>query len=139
MDQFWHWLLELPRLWQRWSMEGPETLSSTILWGHHLFFWGRMGKLLEFIAALAIVADILGPEKLRLYGQWLERASKGEEKTTFGRIVETLWTGLSGQWLFQILLFAIVWVLERPNADKWIKSISLVFLMIGFHFDLLAS
>jgi hypothetical protein len=46
-------------LWQ--AGEIPRDLT---LWGHHLFFWERLGKMLEFVGALAIVVDLLGADRL---------------------------------------------------------------------------
>jgi hypothetical protein len=33
----------------------------------------------------------------------------------------------------------IAWLLESPKVENWIKITSLIFLLVGFHFDLLAS
>ena len=41
--------------------------------------------------------------------------------------------------LDMIVVEPFAWLLERPLLDKLIKSLSLVFLIVGFHFDLLAS
>jgi hypothetical protein len=50
---------------QAWSLwlQGDIPRGFT-LWGHHLFFWERLGKILEFVGALAVVIDLLGADRL---------------------------------------------------------------------------
>jgi len=38
-----------------------------------------------------------------------------------------------------VIIRRIAWLLERPKVENWFRIISLIFLVIGFHFDLLAS
>lgn len=56
-------------LWEAWSrwFEGrlPDDAE---LWGMSLVFWGRLGKLLQFIAGLTVVLDLIGAERLRAWG-----------------------------------------------------------------------
>ncbi len=46
---------------------------------------------------------------------------------------------------FSVLFFDFLvirrtaWLLERPKVESWFKIISLIFLLVGFHFDLLSS
>src|ERR1051326_7530987 len=37
---------------------------STLIWGHPLIFWDRLGQVMEFVGALAVVVDLLGAERL---------------------------------------------------------------------------
>lgn len=159
----------------------------TVLYGLKLFWWARIGKGLEFIAALSIIADILGPERLRSYGKWLKSSVLGEGGLVFlislssvmllCFMVYTIYRAvhmdlfLHGNFLVKIgIIFAamlianligaplvgllvgflavflvakpieaLVWVLEKRNGDKWLKSVSLILLLAGFHFDLLGS
>jgi hypothetical protein len=37
---------------------------STLMWGHPLIFWDRLGQVMEFVGALAVVVDLLGAERL---------------------------------------------------------------------------
>jgi hypothetical protein len=35
--------------------------------------------------------------------------------------------------------YALAWLLEKPNAEQWLKVFWLSFIIVGFHFDLLGS
>jgi hypothetical protein len=37
---------------------------SSLMWGHPLVFWDRLGQVMEFVGALAVVIDLLGAERL---------------------------------------------------------------------------
>ncbi|MEU7754393.1 hypothetical protein AB0B57_10160 [Micromonospora sp. NPDC049101] len=39
--------------------------SGLSLWGHTMFWWGRLGKVLQFAAALVAIVDLLSPNWLR--------------------------------------------------------------------------
>ena len=58
--------------WSAWANGSTEQLT---LWGHTMLFWGRAGKIVQFAAALAIVAEILGPERIRAYGASMKTVS----------------------------------------------------------------
>lgn len=224
--------------WQLWfsGMLEPHFL----LWGVPLFWWGRIGKLVEFASAGTIIADILGPERIRVYGSslhqrftlemakqvlrnyfsfgniiiryfatsdsseedqlldqflatkygvisailgsvltfwllysygtigwFLENISQSFQsefllvalvKLGFGGFVGLLIWGCAMYIVLPIFLFAAIlffvgfasafdalvieplaWILERPLVDRYIKVLSLLLLIIGFHFDILAS
>jgi hypothetical protein len=53
-------------VWSVWSAGGSTTSMS--LWGLSLLWWGRIGKLMEFAAGLAVVLDLIKPESLRVFG-----------------------------------------------------------------------
>jgi len=38
-----------------------------------------------------------------------------------------------------LVIEPVAWVLERDEFDRWVKMMSLVLLLIGFHFDMLVS
>jgi small-conductance mechanosensitive channel len=46
-----------------WWQHG-EIPKGFVLWGQYLFFWDRLGKILEIVGALAVVIDVLGAEQL---------------------------------------------------------------------------
>lgn len=48
--------------------------SDTMIWGVSVFWWGRLGKIMQFIGAITIIADIIGPEKIRSFGASLHTA-----------------------------------------------------------------
>lgn len=56
-------------LWSRWI--AGQRLDETQLWGWSIITWGRIGKLLQFAAGLAVILDLIGPESLRNFGRRL--------------------------------------------------------------------
>lgn len=62
-------MAELWDLWMRW-LDGRQ-LTGVTLWGWPLFLWGRVGKASQFLAALTVVLDLVGPEALRGFGRRL--------------------------------------------------------------------
>ena len=38
------------------------------MWGWPLLAWGRLGKVLQFLAGLTVVLDLVGPDRLRAFG-----------------------------------------------------------------------
>jgi hypothetical protein len=58
--------------WKLWLLGNLQ--PDYMLWGINLFIWGRIGKIVQFIAALAIIAEIIGPDKLRAFGNGLHGA-----------------------------------------------------------------
>jgi hypothetical protein len=55
-------LKQFLEIWAAW-WNANEPISRDMLWGHPVFFWGRCGKMLELVAALFIIYDILGRER----------------------------------------------------------------------------
>src|SRR5437868_5445351 len=117
--QIWDGVVDFFHVWKKWS--GTELGHEELLWGHHLYFWARIGKGLEFLAALTIVTDIIGPEKLRDYGKWLgtKRFSQifmrlPERKK--GQILIVVWISLS-------ILF-VIYLLHEAFAKHHILDLS---------------
>jgi hypothetical protein len=52
-------VLQAVTLW--FTGELPKQLT---MWGHPLIFWDRLGQVMEFVGALAVVVDLLGEERL---------------------------------------------------------------------------
>jgi hypothetical protein len=202
--------------WTHWlSGDLPPTAT---FFGVSIFWWGRLGKIMQGIGAVTIVADIIGPEKIRSFGtslhtaitpanliyflkdcfEWYsiifrhtlmkdytdETTPKGkfvqlnllnyiicfllmvvvilltklylvgwffliEAVIIFGGLLVSLSPlvtvlaimlltvfGLVINWIF---IKPLAWILEHPAFDRWVKIASLLFLLVGFHFELLAS
>src|SRR5262245_15886615 len=66
-------LLEAWRLWFSGNLPADTLLCGVRLfwWGVCLCCWGRAGKLLQLVGAAIIVADIIGTERLRVFGNSL--------------------------------------------------------------------
>lgn len=209
-------LMEAWRLWL-----AGKSVSTLSLWGLEILWWGRVGKMVQFAAALTIVAEIIGPERLRNFGNSLHSAFTLRKADEFARdalrwilvmwryffalpgstkekealaaskafkadnlnfivglfvtgigvvLVWPLWQWwlillaaaagyfallvtlspivtvifvllytLSGILIDLIVIEPLAWMLERRNIDKWIKIVAILFIFLGFHFDLLAS
>jgi hypothetical protein len=41
------------------------------MWGLHMLWWARIGKFLQCVAAVTVVAEIIGPARLRTFGNSL--------------------------------------------------------------------
>jgi hypothetical protein len=182
--------------WALWS-EGhlPEHV---LLWGQPIYFWERVGKILEFIGALVVIIDLLGPERIRRLGEKLKIYSDNPVVAiqaswrylfrwlsvpflliaffsfwthpqdpaydfqlpsflhiTLPRVLSVAFgiVGLAGAlWVSFVAFYTVLgitWaagvayglarVLDRENADWWLKLFWLTFLLVGFHFDLLTS
>src|SRR5262245_55371768 len=63
--------MELLDLWSRWF--SGEQLGQERFLGGPLLPWGRLGKGLQFLAALTVVLDLIGPDRLRAVGRRLRR------------------------------------------------------------------
>ena len=42
-----------------------------LLWGVNILWWGRLGKIVQCLGGLTIIAEIIGPNRLRAFGQSL--------------------------------------------------------------------
>ena len=56
--------------WKLWLSDNLP--ADAILWGISIFWWERIGKVMQFLGATTIVADIIGPEKIRKFGTSLQ-------------------------------------------------------------------
>ena len=210
---------------QAWTLWLTDHLSPHMtIWGVSIFWWGRIGKMMQFVGAITIIADIIGPEQIRRFGtslhnviaptsliQFLQNCfdwytvicrhtlmkdyvdetsettpEKGKPKRyqldflnyficllltvliisliklpfanwvfliEFGIIYGCLLISVSPLVTVLIVLLLILlglvinsglikplaWVLEHPSLDRFTKVVSLLFLLIGFHFELLTS
>lgn len=209
-------------IFDAWTLWLSGRLSPNLtLWGVSIFWWGRFGKIMQVVGAVTIVADIVGPEKIRSLGNSLHSAItptilmeflndcfewyKVVFRHTFMKdyvdeapaakkhsnqfkinilnyltcflltilvifainpkesgwvlfveaaiIFFCLLVSLSplvtvlfilafiatGLMINAILIQSLAWFLEHPALDKLTKLASLLLLLIGFHFELLAS
>jgi hypothetical protein len=84
--------------WRLWAQ--GELDPHALLWGLQLFWWGRIGKALQLIAGAMIVIEIVGPERLRRFGESLDDRLRPES-------LRALLLG-SGTWLVAHILFHVV-------------------------------
>lgn len=193
---------------------------NAMLWGISIFWWGRFGKMMQLIGGITIIADIIGPERIRGFGASLQstitsivliqylkdcfewyvvifrqtlmkeyddettstESSRPRQLDILNYLISlflTIFLVLSinpqqAGWvvlieaavIFACLLVSIspivtvlvivvlillgllinsifvkplAWTLENPSLDRLTKIASLFLLLIGFHFELLAS
>lgn len=65
--------MNLIEIWREWA-NGTSVLHME-LWGVDVLWWGRIGKVLQFVGALTVILDIIGPERLLGFGESLRTAS----------------------------------------------------------------
>ena len=62
--------ITLSEIWKLWLSDNLS--ADAVLWGISIFWWERIGKVMQFLGATTIVADIVGPEKIRQFGTSLQ-------------------------------------------------------------------
>jgi hypothetical protein len=69
---------------ETWKLWLSDNLSAdAILWGISIFWWERIGKVMQFLGATTIVADIIGPEKIRQFGTSLQSTNSSKTLVQF--------------------------------------------------------
>ncbi|WP_214317565.1 hypothetical protein [Nonomuraea sediminis] len=145
--------------WQMW-LDGKSTLGST-LWGVPMIWWGRAGKILTFLSGAVVIIDLVGVERLSRYGDRLVRLMAAHGSLPF---IAGLFAGVIAGWLTvaatasmgtdsQLRSWLVIVVggaaggfttmigfaLQHRRFASMARWVSLGLLLIGFHFDLLAS
>jgi hypothetical protein len=57
--------------WSLWFQ--GHTLQDKVLWGMSILWWGRLGRIVGLVSALAVLAEIIGPQRLRETGTQLRQ------------------------------------------------------------------
>lgn len=146
--------------WQLWA-NGNLALRDMSLWGVPIFWWGRVGKVFALLAGVTLILDIIGKERLARFSS---RYVKGEGALlalmflAIGVGISTL-TGkalmnLPDTWWRAVLIglglmvpaIPILFIgtlfseaIEKNRITEVARWISVVLLVGGFHFDMLAS
>lgn len=87
--------LSLLQAWTLW-MDGPLPADATYL-GLKMFVWARAGKVLQFLGGATILAEIVGTQRLRLFGASLHAVFSARSALAFLRDVWTFyksWLGI---------------------------------------------
>jgi hypothetical protein len=184
LQAWWHW----------WHPTAGMALGDLILWGYRILWWGRLGKLMEFMAGMLVVVDVVGPTRLKAFGDsmhswfdtratfekvrrlvaWRNDSVSNDLKVTglfcfliiaiaasvisnngafayfavglFLYLFSAVFIALGGLlafvsgWLLDsILIEPMAWILRHSDAERWVKALSAILILVGFHFDLLAS
>ncbi|MEU5695443.1 hypothetical protein [Actinosynnema sp. NPDC020468] len=126
------------RLWGRWL--SGEKVDDARLWGLPMLVWGRTGKLLQFAAGLTVVLDLVGPERLREFGNRLRPPSW---RRLADRLDEPVMTGVTLFLAGYLLLLVGSDVVHPPQAvspvitglvrgPAGVTGVVLCFVSIGF-------
>ncbi len=93
------WLTDgFPELWAGWASPCAEKLGPKIF-GIHLLWWGRAGKLLQFIGGMTIVLEIFGIDWVRYQADRFRANAPLRELWT---TVRESWRALGRLWLFML-------------------------------------
>ncbi|MEV0387048.1 hypothetical protein [Nonomuraea sp. NPDC050643] len=156
--------------WRMW-FDGKSTVGNNLL-GVPMLWWGRTGKIGAFLGGMTVVLDVIGPERIRQFGERVRRVDPWADlpekwlrvpsmiiwligAVPFG--ISAYVGGGSVEWTIGVpmlvcyvaIAFAVVnpdalaklaaMMLENPVSERILRWIAVVLLIVGFHFDLLAS
>jgi hypothetical protein len=148
---------------------GNVQVNQHTLYGWSILALGRAGKVAAFFGGMTVVLDLIGPERIRQFGQRYQgfKPSTSRRFTWVLVIVGVLFLAFYAdllffkqglKWLFSwpmlalallglacspgistALVRGIATLLERPRSERVVRWVSVILLIAGFHFDLLAS
>lgn len=72
-------------IWITWW--STESVAREQLWGHPIWWWGRVGKVLQFFGAVLGAVDLIGPERFRNWGQQAyQRVTDARDQVALSRV-----------------------------------------------------
>lgn len=104
-------------LWVRWW--SGEKVDGAHLWGLPVLAWARIGKGLQFAAGLTVVLDLVGPDRLRAFGQRL-LVVNWTKKVTRPAEVMSLAVGL----LTFLVYVGVVVLMVTSTAFDWAEDVA---------------
>lgn len=109
--------IDLFGAWRIW-MSG-ELDHMLILWGFPLYWWARVGKILQFIGALTVIAEIIGAERLRAFGYSMHGV--------------VTWASIKRQYreVSQLMRHTFAIIFKHPNDDSASIAVSGLLLIAG--------
>jgi len=123
--------------WVQW-WHAAEPISKYLLWGHPIFFWARIGKLMELVGALFIVIDWIGRERIASVTVKVVAVVEGDQLPAVPkRLINLLDRVTGGYWQdLQRAVRLLEWLFQSDNR---IRILNLLFLFLGFVLDFLGS
>ena len=64
-----------------------KNVADQMLLGIQILWWGRLGKIVGLLSALSIIAEIIGPQKLRKFGKSLHGIFSLRDVDDWGRVL----------------------------------------------------
>ena len=69
-----NYLIELIDAWKSW--QGSPLPPDFVLWSRPIHWWGRIGIAIQLVAGLAILLEVVGPERIRKRGEKLRSGAE---------------------------------------------------------------
>jgi hypothetical protein len=123
-------------LWLEWW--AGRQVDQSDLWGWKVLYWARAGKVLQFLAGLTIVLDIVGPTRLRTAGQRLAPTRAKFYYYLALLASKHVWIALTVALAVSVTaMLAIVHFVEEDNPVKelipaWAKGAITAWIIISF-------
>ncbi len=100
---------ELFELWAMW-WSGPLPVTATLLWGRPIWWWERVGTVVQVLAILGLVFELIGERRLHEFAKQIHEAPKSlklssetpEDETATDTIPELVFFAL----VFGVSVFA---------------------------------
>ncbi|MEO3926925.1 hypothetical protein ABGB07_24080 [Micromonosporaceae bacterium B7E4] len=136
MEQFWD-------LWSRWW--SGQSIQDLSMFGLPIVVWGRIGKAMQYLGGLTVVAEIVGPERFRSFGDrltgipwrsWWERTVVMAAKWWFALLILGLVASLLGlPWeayrTYTRVLMPTIWATDQPWGWPVFIALSLVVTVLA--------
>jgi hypothetical protein len=157
--------IDLLDAWSLW-LSGQEVDPQLSIGPMTVLWWSRVGKIAAFIGGATVILDLVGPERLRRVGR--ETGPQPFDRAvSFNLLVPptvvlvatgvyflTAWDSAStalrsaivfaslfiiGPVSYMLILPVISRILDVSKPGQLLRYIGVALLLLGFHFDLLAS
>jgi hypothetical protein len=116
---------------------GQQFEPSCQLWGVSVLWWGRIGKLLGTAGFVALIFEILGPERVKLWGKSLRkgivRGQLQKSRETAERIADILHTDV---WH---LVPGAPPLMRPPSDSKFVSPFMAAFFALFFTLGLIGT
>lgn len=155
-------LVEAWTAWLRGELDpSAELLGLTVRW------WGRIGKIALFAGSATVILDIIGPDRLRVWAYRNKQQETRAVWTlkvilVYGAMLWIFLVPLADlswpKWVkvilaipailaarvffgltYTLLIGALISTLTSSRPAQALRLVAAIFLVVGFHFDLLAS
>jgi hypothetical protein len=130
------------KAWESWYEHAD--FSARTMWGVHMYWWGRFGKILEFLGGSTVIATIVGAKHLAEFRQTLHQSGPKRVAHRLRAPVRQIWVwyrrndilasagALFAFFSFCATAFAAVWRLVAGHRiDAGIEGAVIEVVLIG--------
>ena len=96
-------MTELFELWTTW-WSGPLPDTATLLWGRPIWWWERVGTVVQVIAILGLVFELIGEKRLHALAQQVHSASNFVKRMTTPETSQEAQLDTMPEFVFYVLL-----------------------------------